>query len=173
MYGRFYSLKINILGNSDITHFYISEDKTNQLKYELYVILVEEFGTAFPISYCLLQTAGTNISPGSRMSRSVKWMACLCADGHKPTFTFSDKVMAQIGAWKSVRICIEWFSPFSMNTYLSYFLLGLAGGKGSTVVVASKEVTTFPIKKKKFGKFPDYNFSDLFSCATIFGPCLD
>jgi hypothetical protein len=82
------------------------------LKYELYAILVEEFGTAFPISYCLLQGGGTGISTEGRMEKLKGWMKGLLDEGLIPTFVFTDKDLSQIGAVNSVFISILYFPIF-------------------------------------------------------------
>jgi hypothetical protein len=91
--------------NLSLAYFCLSLDKTNRWKYELYAILVEEFGTAFPISYCLLQGRGTGISADGRMEKLKEWMKGLLDEGLIPTFVFTDKDLSQIGAVSSV--CIQ------------------------------------------------------------------
>jgi hypothetical protein len=74
------------------------------LKYELYDVLVEEFGTAFPISYCLIKGGTTGVSAGSRITTLTSWMRKLLGLDLVPTFVFSDKDTGQVNSIKEVRI---------------------------------------------------------------------
>jgi hypothetical protein len=91
-------------------------DKTNRLRYELDVILVEECGTAFPISYCFLQSCSEVNVPWKRRNALRDWMGQLRDKGLNPRFVFSDKDLAQLSAAQIVRSDCEHYFPLCQLT---------------------------------------------------------
>jgi hypothetical protein len=130
------------------------------LKYELYVALVEEFGIAFPISYCLLHGGSTGVSPNGRKTTLTRWMRELSARHLIPTFVFSDKDFAQVNSVKKVRICAIVFS--AINTYSNFIfsVTGLASSKGAALSVAFKKVASKKIETTECGHFSHQYYTE-------------
>lgn len=96
-------------------------------------------GTAFPLSYLLLQTTNSSVTDGKRVIPLINWFEQLGKRGLKPQFLLTDKDTAQISAAKIVSGCAFDFT-FSFLLRL-IFPSGVATGINPTVFVASEKVS--------------------------------
>lgn len=87
-------------------------DNTNSKHLELYSIMAEHDNTGFPLSYCLLSTAGM-IDNRKRKKALKGWAKCLRDQYEvKPVFVHVDKDMAEISMAKAVwkaKISLCWW----------------------------------------------------------------
>ena len=88
-------------------------DNTNSSNLELYSIMGEYDNAGFPLTYCLLSTAGA-LEIGKRKKALNAWASVLQNKySITPVFAHTDKDMAEIGmlrdVWASVKVQLCWW----------------------------------------------------------------